>query len=101
MADIIMDKTGNISEKKSNLGNLAVDGLIYGLVSGIALLVCLAAFALLSGDSPGSSLELFSVEGLASPWQGLFGHLSVGRDCLATFPYLWSMVLYLELWYGL
>jgi hypothetical protein len=77
MADIIMDKIGNISEKKSNLGNLAVDGLIYGLVSGIAMFVSLAALVLFSGDSPGSSLELFSVEGFASSWQGLFGHLSV------------------------
>ena len=59
-----MDKAGNISENKSKLGTLAVDGLLYGLASGIAMFVCLAAFAFLSGGSSGPPLDRFSVEGL-------------------------------------
>jgi len=91
-----MDKTGSISENSSNLSTLAVDGLIYGLVSGIAMVVCLAAFTLLSGDSSGSTLELFSVEGLATPWQGLFGHLSVSVVYGALFgAMIWLMKSYL------
>jgi hypothetical protein len=91
-----MDKTGNFSENKSNLGNLAVDGLIYGLVSGIVMFLSLAAFALLSGGSSGSPLDRFSVEGLASPWQGLFGHLSVSAVYGALFGTLvWLMRSYI------
>lgn len=75
--DIIMDKTGQISENKISLSNLAVDGLIYGLVSGVAMYLCLAAFALLSGESPAAVLEHFSIGELTSPWQGLFSHLAV------------------------
>ena len=77
MMDIIMDKTGQISENKTSLRSLAVDGLIYGLVSGVAMYLCLAAFALLSGVSPAGVLEHFSIGELTSPWQGLFSHLAV------------------------
>ena len=72
-----MDKTGQIFENKISLRTLAVDGLFYGLVSGAAMYLCLAAFALLSGESPAAVLEHFSIGELTSPWQGLFGHLAV------------------------
>ena len=96
MADIIMDKTGNISEKNSNLGTLAADGLIYGLVGGIAMFISLALFALFVGVTPGSPLEIFSVEGVASPWQGLLGHLSISATYGALFGALiWPIKSYL------
>ena len=72
-----MDKTGDISDNRSNLSNLAVDGLIYGLVSGVAMYLSLAAFALLSGESPVVVASHFSTGELTSPWLGLFGHLAV------------------------
>ena len=76
-ATIIMDKTGQISRNKSGVSNLAVDGLIYGLISGAAMVLSLAALALLSGETPGAYLEHFSAAGLTSPLQGLLSHLAV------------------------
>ena len=72
-----MDKTGQISRNKSGVSNLAVDGLIYGLISGAAMVLSLAALALLSGETPGAYLEHFSAAGLTSPLQGLLSHLAV------------------------
>jgi len=76
-ATIIMDKTGLISRNKNIISSLAVDGLIYGLISGVAMVLSLAAFALLSGESPGAYLEHFSAGGLTSPMRGLLSHLAV------------------------
>ena len=91
-----MDKTGNISKEKSNLGTLAADGLIYGLVGGIAMFISLALFALFTSITPGSPIEIFSVEGVASPWQGLLGHLSISATYGALFGALiWPIISYL------
>lgn len=96
MVDIIMDKIDNISENKSNLGALAADGLIYGLVSGIAMYICLALFALFAGVKPGSPLDIFSVEGVASPWQGVLGHLAISATYGALFGVIiWPMKSFL------
>ena len=72
-----MDKTGLISGDKNKISDLAVDGLIYGLVSGVAMYLSLAAFALLSGKTLGTYLKLFSAGELTSPLQGLLSHLAV------------------------
>ncbi len=72
-----MDKIGQISVNKNKISNLAVDGLIYGLVSGVAMYLGLAAFALLSGETPGAYLEHFSAGELTLPVQVLLSHLAV------------------------
>jgi hypothetical protein len=72
-----MDKASLITDNKNSLSNLAVDGLLYGLVGGVAMLLGLAAFALFSGDSPGALLERFGPNGSTSPIQGLLSHLAV------------------------
>ena len=72
-----MDKTSLISKDRESGNNRAVDGLLYGLVGGIAMLVSLLAFALLSGDSPGALLTHFSAGNSTSPIQGLLSHLAV------------------------
>lgn len=72
-----MDKTDLISRNINSVSNLAVDGLLYGLVSGTAMFLSLAAFALLSGNTPRLLLEHFGISGLASPMQGLLSHLAV------------------------
>jgi len=72
-----MDKTGLILKEKERGNNRAVDGLLYGLVGGIAMLVSLIAFALLTGDPPGAMLVRFSTGSSSSPIQGLFSHLAV------------------------
>lgn len=72
-----MDNVGKNSKNGSNVGNLAVDGLIYGLVSGMVMYLSMAILALLSGESPGALLERFGTDGLTSPLQGLLSHLAV------------------------
>ena len=72
-----MDKTSLDSKNVNSAGNLAVDGLIYGLVSGGAMSLSLAALALLTSETPGAILEYFSSSGLTSPVQGLLSHLAV------------------------
>jgi hypothetical protein len=72
-----MDNFSLISKEKENGNNRAVDGLLYGLVGGIAMLVSLLAFALLSGDLPGALLVRFSAGNSTSPIQGLLSHLAV------------------------
>jgi len=89
-----MDKTGLISGNKLGVSNLAVDGLIYGLISGVAMVLSLAAFALLSGESPGAYLERFSTGELTSPIQGLLSHLAVSAIYGALFGALiWSVLV--------
>lgn len=72
-----MDKYDQIIKNKNSVSNLAVDGLIYGLASGVAMYLTLAAFALLSGEPPEALLERFSAGGLTTPVQGLLSHLAV------------------------
>jgi len=72
-----MDKTGLILKDRESGNNRAVDGLLYGLVGGIAMLVSLLAFALLTGDPPRTLLTRFSTGILTSPIQGLLSHLAV------------------------
>lgn len=75
-----MDKPGPISRNKNSISNLAEDGFIYGLMSGLAMYFSLAAFALLSGETPSTYLERFSVSGLTSPMRGLLSHLTVSAN---------------------
>ena len=90
-----MDKTGLISRNKESVSNLAVDGLIYGLMSGVAMFISLAAFALLSGETPGAYLERFSAAGLTSPMQGLLSHLAVSAIYGVLFGALiWPMLVH-------
>lgn len=72
-----MDKTDIISNNKEGIGNLAVDGLIYGLVGGVAMYLFMAAVSIISRDGLGNLLGRFSVGGLTTPLQGLLGHLAV------------------------
>lgn len=72
-----MDKTDIITNNKEGINDLAVDGLIYGLLSGVAMYLFLAAVSFISRVGPGDLLEHFGVGGLTSPLQGLLGHLAV------------------------
>ena len=72
-----MDKTDIIPDNKSDLSTLAVDGVIFGLVAGVAMFLFLMVLALLSGDAPGMILSRFSGAGITSPMLGLLGHLGV------------------------
>lgn len=72
-----MDKSDHISTKNYSLSDWAIDGLINGLVGGIAMLFVLTVLVLSSGGSPDGLLGSFSSVELASPVQGLISHLAV------------------------
>jgi len=72
-----MDKTDTFPENKSSLSTLAVDGVIYGVVAGVAMFSSLMALATLSGEAPGVILARFSGGGITSPLLGIFGHLGM------------------------
>ena len=89
-----MDKTDRITRNNIDISNRAVDGLIYGLISGVAMVLSLAIFALLYGESPGAYLERFSAGGLTSPIQGLLSHLAVSAIYGVLFGALiWSVLI--------
>lgn len=71
-----MSKADTITDNKS-ISNLAVDGVIYGLIAGFAMYIFLAVLALLSGEPPTALLERFSTSGFTSPVLGLISHLAV------------------------
>jgi hypothetical protein len=88
-----MDKTDILSENKSSISTLVVDGVISGLVGGVAMFSSLAAFAFLSGEAPGVILGSFSSDGLTSPVQGLVGHLGASAIYGALFGVLiWPLL---------
>ena len=72
-----MDKSDTLPVNKSSISTLAVDGVIYGVVAGVAMFLSLMAMALLSGESPGVILSRFSGGGITSPILGMLGHLGV------------------------
>ncbi|HBX70857.1 MAG TPA: hypothetical protein DEH25_16130 [Chloroflexi bacterium] len=72
-----MDKFGLITNNKAKISNYAIDGLIFGLASGIAMILSMAIITLLLGESPAALLERFSAGELTSPLQGLLSHLAV------------------------
>lgn len=59
------------------LGDYAVDGLLGGLVAGVAMLVYLGLVGLALGDSPVAVMGLFSPSGNGDPVVGVFSHLAV------------------------
>ena len=83
-----MDKTDIIPENKSGISTLAVDGIVYGLVSGAVMFTSLAVLALFSGETLGTILERFSGGSVASPVLGLAGHLGVSAIYGALFGVL-------------
>ena len=72
-----MDKSDTLPENKIGISIRAVDGVVYGLLGGVAMFLSLMALALLSGEAPGVILARFIGGGITSPMVGLVGHLGV------------------------
>ena len=91
-----MDKTDILTENKSGFSTFVVDGVTYGLGSGMVMFISLAALTLLSGEALGATLERFSVGSLSSPLLSLAGHLGVSAIYGALFGALiWPLKSYL------
>ncbi len=72
-----MDKSDTLPVNKSGVSIRAVDGVVYGLLGGVAMFLSLVVLALLSGEAPGVIPARFSGVGITSPMVGLVGHLGV------------------------
>jgi len=72
-----MDKIGLISNNKEKLGNRAVDGLLYGLVGGIAMILFLIVMGMIDESGFSEILGRFSPSGDGNPVVGAFAHLAV------------------------
>ena len=63
--------------KTLSVGDAAVEGLMYGIVAGLAMAVFVVGFELLGGIAPQVVLSYFDVGSGASPLVGLFTHVAV------------------------
>ena len=72
-----MDKSDTLPVNKSGISIRAVDGVVYGILGGVAMFLSLVVLALLSGEAPGVIPARFSGGGITSPMVGLVGHLGV------------------------
>lgn len=88
-----MDNIGLIDENKNKISTFAVDGLLYGLVSGVAMILGLSVSALFTRETPSSVLEHFGASELTSPEQGLLSHLAAS----AIYGVLFGLMIWLVL----
>ncbi len=63
--------------KPMSVGDAAVEGLMYGIVAGLAMAAFIVLIELLSGVAPFAVLGYFDGGGNASPFVGLFTHVAV------------------------
>lgn len=71
-----MENTKRIT-KTMSVGDAAVEGLMYGIVAGIAMALFVLLVEWLSGVAPLTVLGYFDGGGNASPFMGAFTHIAV------------------------
>ena len=64
-------------EQNNTIGNIAVEGLLVGIVAGIAMVVYLVLVGLLAGQGISAPLARFAPTQPGSPLAGGFTHLAV------------------------
>lgn len=88
-----MDKADIITEDKNRISYLAVDGVIFGLMGGIAMVIFLGVVVLLAGETPVDLMARFGMNEPTSPVAGLLSHLAVGAIYGALFGALiWPLL---------
>jgi hypothetical protein len=86
-----MNQIKRFVPSRSTVGDAAVDGLISGVVAGLAMAAYLIATALLSGEGPGTVLGRFAAGETTSPVTGGLSHLAVSAAYGALFGVGWWM----------
>lgn len=89
-----MDEKGLITGNKNDIRALAVDGLIFGLLSSLGMVLVMASMAVLTGNPVKILLEHFGIGDLTSPIQGLLSHLAVS----AIYGLLFGVLIWPVLW---
>lgn len=98
-----MTQSKNLSVRKHSAGDAVVDGLLRGIVAGLAMAAVLVFAELLQGQPPGSTLSRFGLNGPATPIAGLLGHLAVAAVYGGVWGFVWLVVrrwLPLPAWLG-
>ena len=70
-----MTQSKNLSVRKHSAGDAVVDGLLRGIVAGLAMAAVLIFAELLQGQPPESTLSRFGLNGPATPVAGACGAL--------------------------
>ncbi len=74
----------------TTLGDAAVDGLLNGVIAGLAMALYLAMSTALQGQVPWAVLSAFDASTKSSPLVGLVMHLAVSGVYGAVFGLLWK-----------
>lgn len=74
--------------KATTAGDAAVEGLVHGIIAGVAMAAYLVVAGLLGGDSPATMLGRFGLGSEASPIAGVLGHLAVS----AVYGIIWGLI---------
>ena len=74
----------------TTIGDAAVEGLLVGIVAGVAMAAFILVVEFLGGVSPVTVLGYFDVSHNGSPLAGLFTHLAVAGVYGVVFGLLWS-----------
>lgn len=73
----MMTKTNHIVNREISSSDAAIDGLLSGVLAGLAMAAYLALAMLAAGLSPLATLALFAPEPQSGPLVGLLAHLAV------------------------
>ncbi len=87
-----MNRQMDLSARTHTAGAVAADGLLHGIVAGLAMALVMAAAGLTYGESPLVLLERFSPPGATSPLVGAAMHLGVSAFYGILFALLWRLV---------
>jgi|SRR5581483_606283 len=85
--------------RDNTIGDAAVEGLLTGIVAGIAMAAFILVVELVSGVSPVTVLGYFDVSRNGSPLTGLFTHFAVAGVYGVIFGLLWSRLTRLGRWW--
>jgi hypothetical protein len=86
--------TKSLELHRSSLGDVAIDGLLKGILAGIVMLLYLLVSGFFRGDDPLLALARFSPIENATPFLGLLVHLGVSAIYGALFGLLcWFFII--------
>ena len=87
-----MSESKSLIRKETTMGDAAVDGLLAGVVAGLAMAAYLVAIGLVTGEGPATVLARFAPGAGASPMTGVLVHLSESAVYGAVFAVGWRLV---------
>ncbi len=79
-----------ITHRPLTLGDAAVDGLLNGVIAGLAMALFLVLAAFLAGQPFGGVLQAFDISPRSSPLIGLVMHLAVSGVYGAFYGFAWK-----------